>query len=192
MNSVSALFLWVEGHGSTWWSLIWEAERCRARPPIPFVILLIPGTSVSLCFLMYRVRIVTWMFLPVGEFCGPPALYASLCLSSRGGCVLTDQQTPRLPFQVGLLWRNVEGVVKALQVWAWQHVGGAGDCGGEFKGLCCSESAEEMKGIPGKQITRVPEILFRLTPDQEEWQAKKLQVWMFLLQFFPSALRSGE
>lgn len=66
----------------------------------------------------YRVRIVTEMFLSVGEFCGPLALYVSLCLSSRGGCELTDQQTPRLLFQVGLLWRSLEGVVKEMQVLA--------------------------------------------------------------------------
>lgn len=55
-----------------------------------------------------------------------------LCvLSSRGGCVLTDRPPPGLLLlQVGLLWRHLESVAKEMQVWARQHVGGAGDSGG--------------------------------------------------------------
>lgn len=54
-------------------------------------------------------------------------------LSSRGECVLTDQQPPGFLLQVGILWRHLECVVKEMQIWARQHVGGAGDSGGRVQ-----------------------------------------------------------
>lgn len=61
-----------------------------------------------------------------------------LCvLSSRGGCVLTDQQPPGSSSWLDDPQRPTEGVVKEGRVWARLQVGGAGDGGGraEVAGL---------------------------------------------------------